>query len=626
MNTEWIEVLFLSIFLTKFAYFAKIEYLCRRLLSKRSITKSYLYQNIMNTFRSFLTKMSLVLGILVCSSLVVQAQSFGSFLKDAAHKAAKQAVQKAVDKVSEQQKDKSSDRQQSASQSSKQTTTKQTRQGKGAANENNEDEQPTIRLPKQHTALFEPLGYPIEDHYGSLSVKPITPPIKATAQVDWVDKLPMPYDLDNQSLIDEFQMLSKAESKGIDMNLSPAYHRRNSITDELLARCNALSELAGYHDELLGEYEMYDEGDNYNWVINGMHDRLGNILESTAYKTLIRSSLVPLFALSENYIDSKTRAYFAAHGGYQNAISVKWTKWNPRPDKEQVNTSTTGQKGTILSENSSGAHIDIAGITYILHNKGLSAFASELATTAVAGKDVVIPDYVEYKGKKYAVTDMRANLFEGTAIRSITLPATLKEIRNRAFANTPITEITIPASVKEIQGSAFYGCKNLTKVTFQGKSIEKVHGCFQNCVKLQQVVFPASMKGGMSYDMFSGCVSLTSVTLPEDLQTIPQKMFSGCKRLTTITLPKSVTAIESQAFSGCGVVSLDMTSVTELADGVFSGCSSLKTIRINRTLADKLKEENYWGYTSNFSECPHLQLKLVNDEVVFPAGVVIVDK
>lgn len=570
--------------------------------------------------------MSLVGGLVVLLLPAVQAQNLGGFLKDAAHKAAKQAVQKAVDKASDQQKDKSSDKQQSDAQSSQKTTTKQTRQGKVAANENKEDEQPTIRLPKQHTALFEPLGYPIEDHYGSLSVKPVTPPVKATAQVNWVDNLPMPYDLDNQSLIDEFQVLSKAESKGIDMNLSPAYHRYHNVSDELLARCNALSELAEYHDELLGEYEMYDEGDNYNWVINGMHDRLGNILESTPYKTLIRSSLVPLFALSEDYIDSKTRAYFVAHGGYQNAVSVKWTKWNPRPDKEKVNTSSAGQAGTIISENSSGAHIDIAGITYILHNKGLSAFASELATTAVAGKDVVIPDYVEYKGKKYAVTDMRASLFEGTAIRSITLPATLQEIRNRAFANTPITEITIPASVKEIQGSAFYGCKNLTKVTFQGKTIKAVHGCFQNCVKLQQMVFPASMKGGMSYDMFSGCVSLTSVTLPEDLQTIPKAMFSGCKRLTSITLPKSVTAIELQAFSGCGIVSLDMTSVTELADGAFSNCTSLKTIRINRTLADKLKAENYWAYTANFSECPNMQLKLVNDEVSFPDGVIVVDE
>ena len=582
-----------------------------------------------------LAKMSFVGVFLVFSSSALQAQTFGDFLKDTAQKAAKQAVQKAVDSaLEEQKKDKSSNKQQT----DKQSTTKQTRKDKqitkqmdamvhpGASTESMDDQQPTVRLPKQHTALFEPMGYPIEEHYGSLTVKPVTPPTKAAAQVNWVDNLPMPYDLDNKSLIEEVQMLEQAESKGIDMNLSPAYHRRNSVTDELLARCNALTELAEYNQELLSEYELYDEGDSYNWVINGMHDRLGNILESTPYKTLIRSSLVPLFALSEDYIDSKTRTYFSEHGGYQNAIDVKWTKWDPRPDKKEVKTSSVGQKGTIISENTSGAHIDIAGITYILHNKDLSAFASELATTAVADKDVVMPDYVEYKGKKYAVTDMRASLFEGTAIRSVQLPATLKEIRNRAFANTPITEITIPASVKEIQGSAFYGCKNLTKVTFEGSSIEAVHGCFQNCVKLQQVVFPKSMKGGMSYDMFSGCTSLTSVTLPEDLQTIPARMFSGCKRLTAIKLPYSVTTIESGAFNECGVVSLDMANVTELAGGAFFGCTTLKNIRISRTLADKLKADNYWDYTVNFSGCPNLQLKLVGDEVAFPDGVVIVDR
>lgn len=57
----------------------------------------------MKTFQSILAKMSLVGGLVVLSLPAVQAQNLGSFLKDAAHKAAKQAVQKAVDKASDQQ-------------------------------------------------------------------------------------------------------------------------------------------------------------------------------------------------------------------------------------------------------------------------------------------------------------------------------------------------------------------------------------------------------------------------------------------------------------------------------------------------------------------------------------------
>lgn len=39
-----------------------------------------------------------------------------------------------------------------------------------------EDEKPTVKLPNEHTALFAPLGYPVEAAYGTLTVKPSMPP------------------------------------------------------------------------------------------------------------------------------------------------------------------------------------------------------------------------------------------------------------------------------------------------------------------------------------------------------------------------------------------------------------------------------------------------------------------
>lgn len=121
----------------------------------------------------------------------------------------------------------------------------------------------------------------------------------------------------------------------------------------------------------------------------------------------------------------------------------------------------------MIEEVGAGATVDIEGVLYVLHNSnngGAShAFISEVAKTAVAGKNIVISDYVTYNGKKYPVTEMRGNIFSGTAIKSVKLPSTLTEISNSAFRETPITEIVIPASVKIVQGSAFYGCKNLTK-------------------------------------------------------------------------------------------------------------------------------------------------------------------
>lgn len=58
-----------------------------------------------------------------------------------------------------------------------------------------EDEAPTVKLPDEHTALFAPLGYPVEAAYGTLTVKPSMPPQSPDAQVNWSGKQPNIFNL-----------------------------------------------------------------------------------------------------------------------------------------------------------------------------------------------------------------------------------------------------------------------------------------------------------------------------------------------------------------------------------------------------------------------------------------------
>lgn len=558
-----------------------------------------------------------------CVTPDISAQSFFNKLKKAAKEKVEQEVNKNVKKVVPGNvASKVSVGKKQSNKSSKLEKQVDAMVGK-RNNKNMEDQAPSVRLPKTHTALFAPLGYPIEAKYGIKKAKPIAPP-KSQAekpQEAWNNKLPNVQELDNQSLVDEYLMLDDCVKKGIiniKLDVPSSWRYNHLVTDELLARVNALNNLVEQYNEAMDEYA---DDDTYNWVINGIHRKIANILEGRAYKTLIRSSIAPLFTVKDYSVNDKTKAYFKAHGGYENATKGTLTTWDPQLSTKTVSTSS-GQTGRVANENGSGATIDLNGITYILHNsKGNAgwAFISKVATSVVvAGKDLVIPDYITYDGKKYPVRRMRSELFKGTALKSVKLPSTLQEIPNAAFRGTPITEITIPASVNTIQGSAFYGCTQLKKVVFEGNSAKAIHGCFQNCVSLTSVKFPRSV-GQMSYDMFAGCSNLTSVILPENITQIYKSMFKGCKNLKTVTIPRSVTKVEEGAFENSGVVELDLSNVKELGLGCFSGCRSLKSLKLNANLKSTFVSDIYTE--TGLDQVPALQVKIANGQYVLPAGI-----
>lgn len=79
--------------------------------------------------------------------------------------------------------------------------------------------------------------------------------------------------------------------------------------------------------------------------------------------------------------------------------------------------------------------------------------------------------------------------------------------------------------------------------------------------------------GGKEYSVkrigqfaFSNCRELSSITLPEGLETIEELAFSHCASLSTIEFPKTLKSIKTYAFEGCPFKSLEMTdSITEMA-------------------------------------------------------------
>jgi hypothetical protein len=85
---------------------------------------------------------------------------------------------------------------------------------------------------------------------------------------------------------------------------------------------------------------------------------------------------------------------------------------------------------------------------------------------------------------------------------------------------------------------------------------------------------------------FSGCYSLTDVTIGNSVTTIGKLAFSGCSGLTSVTIPNSVTTIDDQVFWYCrGLTSVTIgNSVTTIGYGAFAGCSGLTSITIPNSI------------------------------------------
>ena len=183
---------------------------------------------------------------------------------------------------------------------------------------------------KDHTALFAPVDTAEKSTYGTKSVPtPAKPPKEDAKQPDWNDARAYVYEMDNQSLVDEYVMLLDCFESGYLPSMNcPASFRLGAVRDELLARHKMLERLVEYYNEAIESYGDEDNG----WVADeSVNFIIRNVLSCGEYKRMIRSSLAPLWTLTarsgKNWIKDGDAIdkYFKAHGGYENAHKAKWT-------------------------------------------------------------------------------------------------------------------------------------------------------------------------------------------------------------------------------------------------------------------------------------------------------------
>lgn len=157
---------------------------------------------------------------------------------------------------------------------------------------------------------------------------------------------------------------------------------------------------------------------------------------------------------------------------------------------------------------------------------------------------------------------------------------------NLYINGTLAEDITIPDSVKNIGDGTFSGCKSITTVTIPEGAVSISSHAFARCTGLKKMIIPDSVTniGGSA---FNGCESLTDITIPANVKSIGKYAFYDCKGLSRITIPDCVTDIGEYTFGGCSNLTdvIIGKSVKNIGSYAFSNCTNLKNIEIPESVA-----------------------------------------
>ena len=184
------------------------------------------------------------------------------------------------------------------------------------------------------------------------------------------------------------------------------------------------------------------------------------------------------------------------------------------------------------------------------------------------------------------------------ALTEVVIEDGVTEIGNQTFQGcTGLTNVTIPDSVQKIGAWAFYLCGGLKNVdipanveignsSFRQSGLEQVtvsggsvgQYAFHRNVSLKKIDINCETIGD---EAFSGCDSLTDITLGSSVKILGDKVFYTCKNLENVEIPSTVTDIGEKTFYSCPKLKEAVIKAGTVKKDTLYNCQALTTLIIS---------------------------------------------
>ena len=178
---------------------------------------------------------------------------------------------------------------------------------------------------------------------------------------------------------------------------------------------------------------------------------------------------------------------------------------------------------------------------------------------------VSIPSQVTYDGVTYPVTAIGEWAFKGgEGMTSLTIPSSITNIGEYAFidcgSNINVYINDLKAWCKVTFGNEHSSPLSSAKNFYSGglvtsliipDGVESIPNfAFYQCRSITFLNIPSSVKS-IGSSAFEDCTGLKSAYFTEGVESIGGSSFEGCTNLSTIILPSSLTSIAINAFRNC---------------------------------------------------------------------------